>query len=208
MKTAGKIILGLLAVSQFLFVLYISIPAIPNKIKDEKIGITYSFGTITFDLKSREYIKNQELEDLAKSKGINPDEIMVIQDTSGNTIFTITRVPRGSDAELLLLESFSHFKNPFFHRYLEITERNNLPQYSSYIQSKGLLVQQYSVKLYKGIEKEAIISEIVFSDNSSIYHLDLKIADTFYSVLPFQPEGGNSETLENLMIFLRTVNNN
>jgi len=69
MKTVPKVLLLILGLAQLLFVLYISLPAIPREIKNEEIGNMYTLGEISFNLSSDQYVESKEIRNTHRRKG-------------------------------------------------------------------------------------------------------------------------------------------
>jgi hypothetical protein len=59
--------------------------------------------------------------------------------------------------------------------------------------------------IYKGQNKTALLTSITNLDNSVGYSADIKIGDSYYSIIPHKLEGYDSQlALRNIMEFLRT----
>ena len=92
MKTVPKILLLLFGFAQLFAVLYFCIPTIPIKIKNETNGTIYSFGNFKFDLAYDKYAKYEDINDLMESRGMDPSQIIILQDEEGNADFMIMKM--------------------------------------------------------------------------------------------------------------------
>ena len=81
MKTVPKVLLLVFGLVQLLFVLYISLPAIPKEIKNEEIGTMYTLGELSFNLSSNQYTESEEIKEMLKERGGDSNELVVLVKT-------------------------------------------------------------------------------------------------------------------------------
>ncbi len=211
MKTITKVILLLFGITQLVFILYLSIPCIPRKIANEKLGLTYSFGPIAFDLLSEDYTEVLEIKEKLIERRDDPSKIMVLKNNNGNTITIIdfTQEVTGSiDSSpvkrAILLEPNNVFLNLFKHRFAAKKIDSDSYKYSERIEQDGYMKTRYTV--YKGNDKMALISSVTDKNRITKHYADIKINNFYFSVVPHQPDTDNSIALGNIMEFIRTVN--
>jgi hypothetical protein len=189
--------------AQLFAVLYFCIPTIPIKIKNETNGTRYSFGNLKFDLAYNKYVEYEDINALMESRGMDPSQIIILQDEDGSADFMIMKAIDGN--EKVLSESFINFKNPFLHKSATAYLKDYVSQNSTYLYSNNLSVKNINKKLYSGTNKECILSTITLSNEEKIYTLDIKLGDSFFTVLP---RAHDEDALSNLLVFMKTVNIN
>ena len=178
MKTARKILLGLFAVSQFLFVLFISIPTIPKKIQNETIGTQYSFDEISFNL--------------ARTDMSLPDEetLSKIQEETDSSLFMLIS---DDNQKLMIINSE---KNSVFVEEL-LNKAQNPFKYG------GLAIETQTLFwIFKGNEK-TIVQSITIAEEL-ILTLDMKLKDKYYTAV----FTGDNWTDEDISEFMRSISLN
>lgn len=175
MKTAGKIILGIFAVSQFLFVLFISIPTIPKKIQNETVGTQYSFDAISFNL-ARTDMSLPDAEILSQIKGEAGSSFFILMSDNNQKLMIINSEKNSAFVEELL----NKVQNPFKYGGLA-------------------LETQTWFWLFKGNEK-TIVQSITIADEF-ILNLDIKLEDRYYTAILT----GDSWTDNDISEFMRSI---
>lgn len=202
MKTVPKVLLLVVGLAQLLFVLYISLPTIPKKIKNEEIGNMYTLGDISFNLSSDQYRESEEIKNTLKERGENPSEFVVLIDPTNNDTITIFKVLT-KDSKLLIDENFQVFSNPFQNRFVTKEVQKKISNTSETIDSAEQ-IKRMKHTIYKGQDKTALLTSIVLY-NSVGYSADVKIGDSYYTIIPNRLENYEPQlAFKNIMEFLRT----
>jgi|LDZT01.1.fsa_nt_gi hypothetical protein len=203
MKTVPKVLLLVFGLVQLLFVLYISLPAIPKEIKNEEIGTMYTLGELSFNLSSNQYTESEEIKEMLKERGGDSNELVVLIDETNDDTITIFKVV-SEDSKLLIEESFYVFSNPFQNRFVTKEIQEKIPNTAESIDDTQK-IKKMQKTIYKGQNKTALLTSITNLDNSVGYSADIKIGDSYYSIIPHKLEGYDSQlALRNIMEFLRT----
>lgn len=203
MKTVPKVLLLVFGLLQLLFVLYISLPVIPKEIKNEEIGNMYTLGELSFNLSSNQYTESEEIKKMLKKRGGDSNELVVLIDETNNDTITVFKVVT-EDSKLLIDESFKVFSNPFQNRFETKKIQEKIPDTAESI-GDVQKIKKIQKTIYKGQNKTALLTSITNLDNSIGYSADLKIGDSYYSIIPQKLEGYNSQlAFRNIMEFLRT----
>ena len=202
MKTVPKVLLLLFGLTQLFFVLYISLPTIPRRIKNEEIGNMYAIGNISFNLSSDQYKENEEIKEALGKKGEDPNKLVVLVDITNNDSIVIFEVLT-EESQLLIDESFQTFSNPFQNRFVTKEIQETMPNTSERI-ARGEQIKEIEHTVYKGQNKVALLTSVTI-DNLVEYHLDVKIGDFYYTVIPQRLEDYDTQlAFNNIMEFLRT----
>lgn len=203
MKTVPKVLLLVFGLVQLLFVLYISLPAIPKEIKNEEFGTMYTLGELSFNLSSNQYTESEEIKEMLKERGGDSNELVVLIDETNDDTITIFKVV-SEDSKLLIEESFYVFSNPFQNRFVTKEIQEKIPNTAESIDDTQK-IKKMQKTIYKGQNKTALLTSITNLDNSVGYSADIKIGDSYYSIIPHKLEGYDSQlALRNIMEFLRT----
>jgi hypothetical protein len=202
MKTVTKLLLLVFGLAQLLLVLYISLPAIPRRIKNEEIGTMYTLGDLSFNLSSDQYKEDEDIKEALKEKGGDANEFVVLIDTTNNDTITILKTIT-EESKLLIDESFRIFSNPFQNRFVTKEIQEAMPSTSERIE-RAEQINGMKHTIHKGQDKTALLTSVTI-DNLEEYHADVRIGESYYTVIPQKLENYDSQlALKNIMEFLRT----
>lgn len=206
MKTVPKVLLLIFGIAQLIFVLYISLPAIPRRIVDEIPGDMYEFGDIRFNLVSSEYIESSELKEYLEGEGEDSEVILVLRNEKNNDTITIFQI---TDQETINLieDDFSAFSNPLRHKFISSNIVEEVGNYSERIEDFNQ-IKNTKYTIFKGKDKTALLSSQTYNlgvNDITNYSADVRIGNLFFTILPYQPGDNNQLALDNIMKFMRTV---
>ncbi len=199
MKLLPKIFLLFIGITIFIITLYFSLPAIPQKIKDEIDGNQYTFKDISFNLISKNLtFPNEETRNMLDTN--SGGNLTILTKENGDRILLFYSEEDNS----LIEEEIKYLQNPFRHRSLEKIQKESGDKYSEWIQETGISTVSVDIKILKGRDKIIIWNHSGTSDQSYSNSFELKLGDQYYTAI----FAGNSWSKEDMAEFVRSVNLN
>jgi hypothetical protein len=193
MKRFPLIVFLILVIITLGIVLYVFTETAPKYIKNESIGTMYTFGEISFNLVSDDYIENETLKNTLIERGEHPNSLKGWKNEINNDNFVL--LSRNEDD--LFEEQLELLKNPIHHIQLE----KELPS-----RMEGDLdIYKIDLDYYIGTQGEGILQKNYRNGETLSYLFEMKVGDNYYTVIAQQSEGINL-ALENITEFMRTVN--
>lgn len=193
MKRFPLIVFLILVIITLGIVLYVFTETAPKYIKNESIGTMYTFGEISFNLVSDDYIENETLKNTLIERGEHPNSLKGWENEINNDNFVL--LSRNEDD--LFEEQLELLKNPIHHIQLE----KELPS-----RMEGDLdIYKIDLDYYIGTQGEGILQKNYRNGETLSYLFEMKVGDNYYTVIAQQSEGINL-ALENITEFMRTVN--
>ncbi|KUK67129.1 MAG: hypothetical protein XD87_0310 [candidate division WS6 bacterium 36_33] len=196
MKSPVKIILIIFAVLQLLAVLYLAVPAIPKKIKEQSPGSNYSSDKIflSFNLSSDKYEINTEKDN--SNDGRERISLKIPGDTKG---VEITRIKDEKYIEVLN-EKIKTLQNPFKARFAINTIRRDVKKrlLSGTVDERDF--EDMKIKVYKGQDRRFIFAQIIFEDGHVDYTAEGNIGSYYYSIELVEESGP-----EDILKFMETA---
>lgn len=196
MKSPVKIILIIFAVLQLLAVLYLAVPAIPKKIKEQSPGSNYSSDKIflSFNLSSDKYEINTEKDN--SNDGRERISLKIPGDTKG---VEITRI-KDEKYIKVLNEKIKTLQNPFKARFAINTIRRDVKKrlLSGTVDERDF--EDMKIKVYKGQDRRFIFAQIIFEDGHVDYTAEGNIGSYYYSIELVEESGP-----EDILKFMETA---
>jgi len=128
--------------------------------------------------------------------------VVLINEANNDTI-TLFKVIT-EDSQALINQSFQVFSNPFLNRFVTKDIQEKIPEASAEIENTEK-IKRMQRTIYKGQNKMALLTSTTDLDNSTGYYADIKIGDSYYSIIPHKLEGYDSQiAFKNVMEFIRT----